>query len=76
MARKQVKQIGDERLLSTIEKLQAEIAVQKSLNPTTLDMSEDNIIATKILFEKYTFLYDEARHRHTRFSGFTNAISK
>lgn len=74
MVRKNVKKLGDEELIALIEKLQEEIAIQKNLNPTTLDMSEDNIIAGKILLAKYTFLYDEARHRHTRFSGFTNAI--
>jgi len=39
-------------------------------------MSEDNVISGKILRAKYSFLYDEARLRHTRFSGFTNAISE
>lgn len=74
MASKKVKHLGDEELIALIEKLQDEIAIQKNLNPTTLDMSEDNIIAGKILLAKYAFLYDEARHRHTRFSGFSNAI--
>ncbi len=76
MARDKIKKLGDERLSATIEKLQEEIAVEKSLSATTLDMSEDNIIANKILLAKYAFLYQEARHRHTRFSGFTNAISE
>lgn len=76
MARNQVKKMGDEWLSTTIEKLQEEIAVQKNLNSTTLDMSEENVIANEILLAKYSFLYKEARHRHTRFSGFTNAISE
>ncbi|MBA1392614.1 DUF2508 family protein [Lactobacillus sp. XV13L] len=75
MAHDKVKKMGDARLNATIEKLQREITVQKSLDPTTLDMSNDNIIAGKILHAKYDFLYDEARVRHTRFTGFTNAIS-
>ncbi|BDR60818.1 YaaL family protein [Lactobacillus xylocopicola] len=75
MARR-VKQMGDDQLIATIAKLQEEIAVQKSLDLTTLDMSDNNIVARKILRAKYSFLYDEARIRHTRFSGFTNAISE
>ncbi|HBQ43221.1 MAG TPA: DUF2508 domain-containing protein, partial [Lactobacillus acetotolerans] len=46
------------------------------LDQTTLDMSEDNVVAGKILLAKYSFLYDEARYRHTRFSGLTNAITQ
>ncbi|WEV36532.1 YaaL family protein [Lactobacillus sp. ESL0677] len=76
MARTKVKQMGDDKLIGVIEKLQDEMAVQKSLDSTTLDMSDDNIIANKILQAKYSFLYNEARHRHTRFSGYTNAISE
>ena len=75
MARNKIKNMGDEWLMITIENLQEQIAVQKNLDPTTLDMSEDNVVTGKILRAKYSFLYDEARHRHTRFSGFTNAIS-
>ena len=75
MARNKIKNMGDEWLMATIEDLQEKIAVQKKLDPTTLDMSEDNVVTGKILRAKYSFLYDEARHRHTRFSGFTNAIS-
>ena len=76
MARNKIKNMGDEWLMATIEDLQEKIAVQKNLDPTTLDMSEDNVVTGKILRAKYSFLYDEARHRHTRFSGFTNAISE
>ena len=75
MARNKIKNMGDEWLMATIEDLQEKIAVQKNLDPTTLDMSEDNVVTGEILRAKYSFLYDEARHRHTRFSGFTNAIS-
>ena len=76
MARNKIKNMGDEWLMITIENLQEQIAVQKNLDPTTLDMSEDNVVTGKILRAKYSFLYDEARRRHTRFSGFTNAISE
>ncbi|WEV41021.1 YaaL family protein [Lactobacillus sp. ESL0684] len=75
MARNKVKKLGDQRLVMMVEKLQSEIAVQKTLAPTTLDMSTDNIVANKILQAKYSFLYNEARRRNTRFSGYTNAIS-
>ena len=44
MAHDKIKKLGDQRLIATIETLQEEIAIQKSLDPTTLDMSEDNII--------------------------------
>lgn len=76
MKQNKVKKLGDDRLVASIEKLQEEIAIQKNLDPTTLDMSENNIVANKILRAKYAFLYNEARYRHTRFSGFTNAISE
>ena len=76
MAHNKVKKMGDELLIATIEDLQEQIAVQKNLDPTTLDMSEDNVVSGKILRAKYSFLYNEARHRHTRFSGFSNAISE
>lgn len=39
-------------------------------------MSDDNVVASKILRAKYTFLYNEARYRHTKFSGITNAITQ
>ena len=39
-------------------------------------MAEENSLSNEILLAKYAFLYQEARHRHTRFSGFTNAISE
>ena len=46
------------------------------LDQTTLDLSEDNYVQNRILKAKYTFLYNEARHRGTRFSGITNAITQ
>lgn len=74
--RNKIKEQGDQKLIALIEKLQDEIALQKDLDQTTLDMSEDNVVAGKILRAKYSFLYDEARYRHTRFSGLTNAITQ
>ncbi|MDF7638391.1 YaaL family protein [Lactobacillus sp. ESL0791] len=71
-----VKEQGDQLLVDLIEKLQAEIALESDLDQTTMDLSDDNIAASKILQAKYSFLYKEARHRNTRFSGFTNAISQ
>lgn len=71
-----IKEQGDQKLITLVEKLQNEIALQNGLDQNTLDMSDDNLIASKILRAKYTFLYDEARYRHTRFSGITNAITQ
>ena len=74
--RNKIKEEGDKRLITLVEKLQNEIALQKDLDQTTLDMSDDNVVASKILRAKYTFLYNEARYRHTKFSGITNAITQ
>lgn len=71
-----VKEEGDRRLVTLVEKLQNEIALQNDLNQNTIDMSDDNVVASKILRAKYSFLYDEARHRRTKFSGITNAITR
>ena len=71
-----IKEQGDKKLITLVEKLQNEIALQNGLDQNTLDMSDDNLVASKILQAKYTFLYDEARYRHTRFSGITNAITQ
>lgn len=71
-----IKEEGDQKLIAVVEKLQNQIAFQQDLDQTTLDMSDDNLVASKILRAKYTFLYNEARHRHTRFSGITNAITQ
>lgn len=74
--RNKIKEEGDQRLITLVEKLQNQIAFQQDLDQTTLDMSDDNVIASKILRAKYSFLYNEARLRHTRFSGITNAITQ
>lgn len=71
-----IKEQGDKKLITLVEKLQNEIALQNGLDQNTLDKSDDNLVASKILRAKYTFLYDEARYRHTRFSGITNAITQ
>ena len=78
MARKKdkIKELGDQKLVAEIEKLQNQIALEQDLDQTTLDLSDDNYIQGKILRAKYTFLYNEARHRGTRFSGSTNAITQ
>ena len=68
--RDKVKEAGDKKLVALVEKIQNQIALQQDLDHNTLDMSDDNVIA------KYSFLYSEARHRHTRFSGITNAITQ
>ncbi|MBU3829110.1 MAG: YaaL family protein [Candidatus Lactobacillus pullistercoris] len=74
--RDKVKEAGDKKLVALVEKIQNQIALQQDLDHNTLDMSDDNVIANKILQAKYSFLYSEARHRHTRFSGITNAITQ
>lgn len=71
-----IKKIGDQRLVDEIEKLQNQLALEQDLDQTTLDLSDDNYIQGRILKAKYTFLYNEARHRGTRFSGITNAITQ
>lgn len=76
MNRNKIKEEGDQKLVALIEKIQNEIALQQDLDQTTLDMSDDNVVASKILRAKYSFLYSEARRRHTRFSGITNAITQ
>lgn len=71
-----IKQAEDEKLMALVEKLQQEISLSKGLDNTTLDMSDDNIVADKILRAEYAFLYDETRYRHASYTGVTNAISQ
>lgn len=71
-----IKQEEDAKLMALVEKLQQEISLNKGLDNTTLDMSDDNIVADKILRAEYAFLYDEARYRHASYTGVTNAISQ
>ena len=71
-----IKQAEDEKLMALVEKLQQEISLSRGLDSTTLDMSDDNIVADKILRAEYAFLYDEARYRHASYTGVTNAISQ
>ena len=58
-----IKAMGDQKLVAEIEKLQNQIALEQDLDQTTLDLSEDNYVQNRILKAKYTFLYNEARHR-------------
>lgn len=79
MARKKrdkIKEQEDQKLIEEVEKLQNRIALEQDLDQTTLDMSEDNVIASKVLQAEYSFLYSEARYRHTKFRGITNAITQ
>lgn len=66
----------DKRLMKLITELQQKIAIQQTLDQTTVDLSEDNIIADKILETKYLFVYNEARLRNTKYSGITSAITQ
>ena len=74
--RDKIKDEGDQKLITLVEKLQNQIALQQDLDQTTLDLSDDNVVANEILRAKYSFLYSEARDRHTRFSGITKAITQ
>ena len=71
-----IKQAEDEKLMALVEKLQQKISLSNGLDNMTLDMSDDNIVADKILRAEYAFLYDEARYRHASYTGVTNAISQ
>ena len=71
-----IKELGDQKLVTEIEKLQNQLALEQDLDQNTLDLADDNYIQGRILKAKYTFLYNEARHRGTRFSGITNAITQ
>ena len=71
-----IKQAEDEKPMALVEKLQQEISLSNGLDNMTLDMSDDNIVADKILRAEYAFLYDEARYRHASYTGVTNAISQ
>ena len=71
-----IKELGDQKLVTEIEKLQNQLALEQDLDQNTLDLSDDNYIQRRILKAKYTFLYNEARYRGTRFSGITNAITQ
>ncbi|QNQ81881.1 DUF2508 family protein [Lactobacillus sp. PV037] len=71
-----IKKVGDGRLIATVTRLQRQIAMQKTFEPTTLDLSTDNRIADKILHAKYNFLYNEARRRHTASSNSDSVITQ
>ena len=69
-----IKELGDQKLVTEIEKLQNQLALEQDLDQNTLDLSDDNYIQGRILKAKYIFIYNVARHRGTRFSGITNAV--
>lgn len=74
--RGQVKRLGDERLIEVISRLQKQLANQKIFDQTTIDSSDDNVIANKILHAKYNFLYEEARRRNTKSSSSGSVITQ
>ena len=57
-----IKELGDQKLVAEIEKLQNQISLEQNLDQNTLDLSDDNYVQNKILKAKYTFLYNEARY--------------
>lgn len=71
-----VKKLGDEMLIDSISRLQKQLANQKMFDQTTIDYSEDNRIANKILHAKYNFLYEEARRRNTKSSSSDSVITQ
>lgn len=50
-----IKQAEDAKLMDLVERVQQEISLNKGLDNTTLDMSDDNIVADKILRAEYAF---------------------
>ncbi|MBP2058528.1 hypothetical protein J2Z60_001713 [Lactobacillus colini] len=71
-----IKQEGDDKLLRVIYALQHQLAVQKTFSSTTLDLSDENRIADRILRAKYSFLYEEARRRHAKSSDPYSVITQ
>ena len=71
-----VKKLGDQELISIISKLQNQQANQKMFDQTTIDLSDDNRIANRILQAKYNFLYEEARRRNTKSSILDSVITQ
>ena len=71
-----VKQLGDEKLLKVVTRLQKQLANQKMFDQTTVDYSDDNRIANQILQAKYNFLYNEARRRNTKSSSPDSVITQ
>ena len=57
MARKKdkIKELGDQKLVAEIEKLQNQIALEQDLDQTTLDLSDDNQMGDKF------FQYDQEK---------------
>lgn len=50
-----IKELGDQKLVAEIEKLQNQISLEQNLDQNTLDLSDDNYVQNKILKAKYTF---------------------
>ena len=53
-----IKELGDQKLVAEIEKLQNQISLEQNLDQNTLDLSDDNYVQNKILKANYTFLYN------------------
>ncbi len=49
-----IKELGDQKLVAEIEKLQNQISLEQNLDQNTLDLSDDNYVQNKILKAKYT----------------------
>ncbi|MBD5432275.1 MAG: YaaL family protein [Lactobacillus sp.] len=74
--RDRVKKLGDQELINIISKLQNQQANQKMFDQTTIDLSDDNRIANRILQAKYNFLYEEARRRNTKSSILDSVVTQ
>lgn len=74
--KRHVKEAGDEKLLKVISNIQHQLVVQKTFASTTLDLSNENRIADRILHAKYNFLYEEARRRHAKSSNPNSVITQ
>ena len=71
-----VKKLGDQELIKVISRLKSQRANKKMFDQTTIDLSDDNRIADRILQAKYNFLYEEARRRNTKSSILDSAITQ
>lgn len=71
-----VKKLGDQELIKVISRLQSQRANKKMFDQTTIDLSDDNRIADRILQAKYNFLYEEARRRNTKSSILDSVITQ
>lgn len=74
--RHRIKEAEDQRLLTLVAKLQAQINNNQALDMNVFDFSTDNEIEEKILRAKYVFAYHEARRRKARSTSLDGVITE